>query len=262
MSKVDSELPERLGSAGATGLEQRLLRAATNERPSRELSERMARGIGLALPAIGAGGAASLSAKSAAAKSAISSSSLLPWLTGGLAAALVVGGLVALGSKAAPDRAPAPSAPTSTALKAAPVLPGAPLRPAAGAPAAGASPRTADDAAAKPLGSLVPQRNRAAATAATAATANELAKQVALVDGARAALASGRAEQALGIVREYQATYPRGTFRPEAAAIKIEALLKLGRKAEARASAEGFAAAYGPGPLADRVTRLAGIAQP
>jgi hypothetical protein len=257
MSKMDSELPERLASAGATGLEQRLLRAATNERPTRELSERMARGIGVALPAIGAGGAVGLTAKSAAAaKAAVSSSSFLPWLSGGLAAALLVGGLVALGSNAAPKRAPAPHAPTSTALKAAPELAALPLPSATGAPPTDASPQTADDAATKRLGSAASQRNRASATT------NGLAEQVALVDAARAALASGRAEHALGIVHEYQATYPRGAFRPEVAAIKIEALLKLGRKAEARASAERFAAAYGPGPLAERVTRLADIKQP
>jgi hypothetical protein len=93
-------------------------------------------------------------------------------------------------------------------------------------------------------------------------TTNELGKQIALVDAARAALGSGEAARALGIVREYQATYPGGTFRPEVAAIKIEALLKLGRESEARASAERFAATYGSGPLAERVARLAGIAKP
>lgn len=256
MSKMDSELPERLGSAGGTGLEQRLLRAATNERPTRELSERMARGIGVALPTIGAGGAVSLTAKStAAAKAAVSSSSFLPWISGGLAAALAVGGLVALQSNAAPDGAPALRAPSSTALKAAPELAAPPLLPATDPPT-DASPPIADDAATKRPGSPPSQRSR------TSATASELAEQVALVDAARAALGSGRAEHALGIVYEYQATYPRGTFRPEVAAIKIEALLKLGRKAEARASAERFATAYGPGPLAERVRRLADITDP
>ena len=93
-------------------------------------------------------------------------------------------------------------------------------------------------------------------------TANELANQIALVDAARAALASGGAARALASVRDYQTEYPHGTFRPEVAAIKIEALLKLGRKAEARALAERFAANYGAGPLADRVTRLVGTAEP
>lgn len=255
MSKMDRELPERLRSAGATGLEQRLLRAATNEQPTRELSERMARGIGVALPAIGAGGAASLSAKSAAAaaKAAVSSGSLLPWISGVLVAALVAGGFVALRPNATPARARALSAPISTAVKAAPELAAPAIPPAAATPPTDASPQTADDAATNALGSFASQRSRATTSA------NELPKQVALVDAARAALAAGGAERALSSVREYQAVYPRGPFRPEVAAIKIEALLKLGRKTEARASAESFAATYGSGPLAERVARLAGI---
>jgi outer membrane protein assembly factor BamD (BamD/ComL family) len=102
----------------------------------------------------------------------------------------------------------------------------------------------------------MPQRAR------ESATGNDLANQVALVDAARAALASGGAERALASVREYQTTYPGGAFRPEVAAIRIEALLKLGRKAEARALAERFPATYGPGLLADRVARMTGMTQP
>ena len=258
MSKMDSELPKRLGAADGPGLEQRLLRAATNEQPTRELSERMARGIGVTLPAIGAGGAASLTAKSAAAASkvTVSFSSLLPWISGALAAAVAVGGFIVLRPGMAPPRSPAFGAPMSTALRAAAKLAAPTLPPAAATPPTDASPQSMDDAATKPPGNFASQRSR------SLTTTNELAQQVALVDGARAALASGDAEHALGIVREYQATYPGGTFRPEVAAIKIEALLKRGRKTEARASAERFAATYGAGPLAERVARLAGIAQP
>ncbi len=42
MSKPEIDLPERLRAAGATDLERRLLDAAGRERPSHELSERMA----------------------------------------------------------------------------------------------------------------------------------------------------------------------------------------------------------------------------
>jgi len=63
-------------------------------------------------------------------------------------------------------------------------------------------------------------------------------------------------------VRGYQAEYPNGTFKPEVAAIKIEALVKLGRKTEARVLAERFSTTYGPGPLADRVARLASVPEP
>jgi hypothetical protein len=256
MSKMDSELPERLTSTGATGLERRLLRAATNEQPTRELSERMARGIGVALPAIGAGGAASLSAKSATAatKATVSSNSLLPWISGALTAALAVGGLVML--RPGPTPAAAPSRTAPAASQASPAGAASAL-PTAKAPVLDVAPQKAiAEPAPRPPAAAASSRSR------DSMTTNELGKQIALVDGARAALGSGGAARALGIVREYQATYPSGTFRPEVAAIKIEALLKLGRKTEARASAERFAATYGSGPLAERVARLAGIAQP
>jgi hypothetical protein len=82
------------------------------------------------------------------------------------------------------------------------------------------------------------------------------------VDAARSALASGSALRALSIVRDYQSQYPSGTFRPEVSAVKVEALVNLGRMTEARTLAERFVVAYGPGPLADRVARLAHIAEP
>ena len=63
-------------------------------------------------------------------------------------------------------------------------------------------------------------------------------------------------------VKQYQTRYPKGAFRPEAAAIKIEALVKLGHADEARALAKRFLIAHGPGPLADRVARLAGLNRP
>src|SRR5262249_13563502 len=51
MSRFGStSVPERLRSAGGTEFERRLLDAAANEQPSRELCERMALGIGVAPP--------------------------------------------------------------------------------------------------------------------------------------------------------------------------------------------------------------------
>jgi TolA-binding protein len=260
MSKKADELPERLRSVGARGLEQRLLRAASHERPTRELSERMARGLGVTLPAVGAGAAAGLATETAAAaaKTAVTSSSVVPWLSGTLAAALVVGGLVALRPS---TPTPTPTRPSLGASASQASL-GASASQASLAPTAVVAPRV--EAPAKPSDETSP-RPAVVASAQRArgtTTANELASQIALVDAARTALASGRADSALSGVREYQAKYPSGAFRPEAAAVKIEALLKLGRKAEARALAERFVSGYGPGPLADRVTRLVGIPQP
>jgi outer membrane protein assembly factor BamD (BamD/ComL family) len=89
----------------------------------------------------------------------------------------------------------------------------------------------------------------------------DLSDQLALVDAAHRALRDGDAASALALARKYQTEYPTGTFRPEAAAIRIEALGKLGRTAEAHALAGSFAKTYGPGPLADRVAALAGTTQ-
>ena len=86
--------------------------------------------------------------------------------------------------------------------------------------------------------------------------------QIFLVDAARDAIASGAADKALALLRQYQDKFPGGVFRPEAAALKIEALARLGRGTEVRALANHFVAEYGDGPLADRVRIVAGSTSP
>jgi len=258
MSKTERDLPERLSSAGASPLEQRLLKAASGELPSVELSDRMARAIGVSLPAAGLATLAAGSKTAAAATKAASGSALAPWLSGVVAVAIAAGAFVGTrpGARTAPAasaasvataaRSNAPAAITASSLPAAIPLGAPPSVEAEVLPKTGAR---------APVPPALP-RSR------SAATATELAAQIALVDAARAALASGAAAGALSSVRDYQADYPNGAFRPEVAAIKIEALMKLGRNSEARALAERFASSYGRGPLADRVTGLVGAAQP
>jgi outer membrane protein assembly factor BamD (BamD/ComL family) len=96
----------------------------------------------------------------------------------------------------------------------------------------------------------------------SAGTARDLRKQIALIDAARAAISASAGERALDLLRQYQEKYQGGTFAPEAAALKIEALAQLGRAAEARAGAERFRAQYGESPQTDRVLRAAGLAAP
>jgi outer membrane protein assembly factor BamD (BamD/ComL family) len=86
-----------------------------------------------------------------------------------------------------------------------------------------------------------------------------LSEQIALIDSARAAVASGAGERALGLLRQYRDKYPAGSFRPEAFALQVEALVKAGRNAEARALAERFVAEHAGTPLAKRVARIAGL---
>jgi outer membrane protein assembly factor BamD (BamD/ComL family) len=83
-----------------------------------------------------------------------------------------------------------------------------------------------------------------------------------LLDSAREAVSAGGGRRALEILRRYQDRYPTGSFRPEATAIKIEALLKLGRETEAHAMAEQFVAEHRGSLLSRRVAEIAGLPQP
>jgi hypothetical protein len=251
VSKQIADSVEPLRSGDATALERRLLDAASGERPSEELTARMASAIGIALPPSGlplSGGEGATGAGTAAPHAA-TSNSLVPWISGALVAAVVAGAFVV----GRGGNVPLPSSVSSDAT------PKAALSTVV-TPSLSVQPLRADDvpSAEKEPPVRAPAVQRAQGQGQMA----ELAAQIALVDSARTALAKGRAEQALSIVRDYQADYPSGAFRPEVSAIKIEALVKLGRKAEARALAERFVKAYGPGPLAERVSRLGGLTEP
>jgi hypothetical protein len=249
MSKTGTELPERLRDSGATDLERRLLHAASREQPSRALSERMAGAIGIAIPTPGSAlGEATKLGTQAVAKTTAASGSLGLWVSGALVAAVVAGAFVVTGPKT-PPTVSGPAAPSSTQGS-------APLPSPVSAPlAADLPPKAADGAG--PSGAASSQTQRARGPGSS-----DIAEQIALIDAARIALAGGSAERALTGMRQYQTRYPNGAFRPEAAAIKIEALVKLGRAAEARALAERFLVSHGPSPLADRVARLAGLNRP
>ena len=79
----------------------------------------------------------------------------------------------------------------------------------------------------------------------------------ALIDAARAAVKGGSSERALVLLRRYDSSYPGGAFRPEALALRIEALDQDGRRAEAQALARDFLARYPHSPVAERVARVA-----
>jgi hypothetical protein len=72
-------------------------------------------------------------------------------------------------------------------------------------------------------------------------------------------LLSGDGRGTLEVLRRYEAKYATGSFRPEATAIKIEALLKLGREGEARDLARRFVAEQRGTLLAKRVAELVGL---
>ena len=82
------------------------------------------------------------------------------------------------------------------------------------------------------------------------------------MDAARAAVSEHADRRALEILRRYQEKYPVGLFRPEATALKVEALIHLGRTSEARALAERFVAGHRGTLLAARVAEIAGLPKP
>lgn len=250
MSKDETDFPERLRSTGATNLERRLIDAAGRELPSRELSERMARSIGVTLAVTDMVGSEKTGTSVGTATKA--SSSLVPWLSGAIVATAIAIGVYIVTRPVAKPVVPPPAAAALSASAAASAP--APAVPSPNdAPATDAPPETDEDSLPK---------TAAAGRGRRGTIAGELANQIAMVDAARSALAAGNAQRALSLARQYQSEYARGAFAPEVSAVKIEALVKLGRMTEARTLAERFVVAYGPGPLAERVARLALIAKP
>jgi hypothetical protein len=249
MSGSITKLPEPLRTTGALELERRLLDAAAREEPSGEMLERMARSIGVATPVALAPSPPAAEAPLpgpglTSAGTATGTSTLLPWLSGAFVVAAVAGAVFA--TRPGSDELVAPRAIEPTA--AAQVT--ATHAPAVTAPAAVASSAAEEPARTASVPSAE-QRVRSPKA--------DIAEQIALIDEARSAISSGSAGRAIQLVRQYQSKYPSGSFGPEAIALRIEALTKLGRTAEARSAAERFVAQHRGSPLADRVARLTGL---
>jgi outer membrane protein assembly factor BamD (BamD/ComL family) len=74
-------------------------------------------------------------------------------------------------------------------------------------------------------------------------------------------MAAGASERALETLQRYLSKYPTGSFRPEATALKIETLVRMGRTKEARALADRFVADHRGSPLARRVSELTRVVE-
>jgi len=245
MSRSFPDLPERLLDGDATDFERRILKAGAQKLPSPELQARMARAIGVSATAVGVAGVATkLATDAAATKAAAGSSALLPWISMGVLGLVVAGAVVGTRAwKASP--AESGRAPAAVAAKAA-ITPS----PSAPSPSVAVMP-------APPSGEAAPSRRSRAST-----SVSDLQDQIAVIDLARSAVTARDGRRALETLRRYQDKYPLGHFRPEVAALKIEALVGLGRDAEARVLAERFIAEHNGSMLADRVAEIAGISRP
>jgi hypothetical protein len=239
MSRPTNDTPEPLLAEGATDFERRLLDAARREKPSATDSARMAKALGLAAGAVTLAApiaaADALAAKAAAAKVAATTAgatTVWPWVSVTLVGLAVAGAVMATRPS---SPVPHPAPPSASVA--------APVR----------SPVTVPPPEA-PVDTVVPDQRR------HTAPATDLSGQIALLDAARAAMAAGAGRRALETLRRYDERYPGGSFRPEVAALRVEALVKLGRDAEARVLAERFVAEHPGSLLAKRVAALASLA--
>src|SRR5262245_17498366 len=205
--------PDRLLASDATDFERRVLEAAQQKKPSSAASSRMAKALGIAMTVGTTTTATTVAAGATVTKVAATAGATAawPWVTVGVLG-LVVGGAV-IGTRATREARPPQVSPPAVTV---PAPPPAPPAPEPAKPALPAEP-PARAVAASP-------RVRAATTATS-----ELREQVALLDSARQAMSQGESRRTLEILRRYLDKYPSGTFRPEATAIKIEALMKVGR---------------------------------
>jgi len=232
---VSSDDPERVRVVGATELERKLLAAAGAELPDPELRARMARAIGLS------GVATSAAAPASGGSSAGGATLSWPVISASVAALALTGAAIGYTSHRAEREMPA-----EVAARPAPLAPASPLPPPV-LPVATAAP-----AARVPAPAPRPRRSVAAAPV------SDLRGEIALLDAVRAAVAAGSDARALALLRRYEARYPTGTFRPEATALRIEVLARLGQTRQAEALGADFLAAHPDSPLAARVRRALG----
>jgi hypothetical protein len=96
-------------------------------------------------------------------------------------------------------------------------------------------------------------RATAASAKPTTSGAPPLSVEIALVQQAARALASGDAEVAMDLLDTYRRDCPRGVLAEEASALRVQALVQTGHAAEAKALAQRLVAAHPDGVLASRL---------
>ena len=224
--------PKLLGQEGATDFERRWLSAARAEEPPPELVNRIERALGL-----GPGAAAPQAPREPQAPrvpAATAKGGLSALRIAGLSALGVGGavGLVLLLTRATPPTPPVDRPP--------PIVESAPIvtAPPSAAPA------------------IAPAPDAPTADRRPPSKTGALGDEIALIDGARAALAAGSPGQALSLLERYRARHPHGMLLPEALAMRIEAIDRGGEHARARALGRAFLTEYPNSPLAQRVAHL------
>jgi TolA-binding protein len=86
--------------------------------------------------------------------------------------------------------------------------------------------------------------------------------ELAALERARSVLASGEAARALALLDSYRARFPRGSMVPEAAVLRIEALVGAGDLAAAQRAGDAFLADQPQSPYAAHIRSLIGGPNP
>jgi hypothetical protein len=251
---VNPDDPTPLARQDADPLVHALLRAGQRERAPKGSEERV-------LAVLGVGGAAGGAAALASVAKLAARLGPKGMLMSGVIAAAVIGVGVwtffDASRHAPPLVAPAPVAPSPIAPPLAATSPGAPSI-AAPEPAAPNVPvtRIEDLPSSQASGAASAKATPSPRTAPPGELGPSLAREVELVEAARAALARGDASAALRSLDTYDREIPAGTLSPESRVLRIEALVRSGSDANrvrANALGDAFLAANPNGPQARRV---------
>ncbi|CAN5893590.1 hypothetical protein BH11MYX4_BH11MYX4_60880 [soil metagenome] len=237
----DEHDPRRLlDEGGAPGELRSLLRAGRSEVPNEAQMLALAAKLGVlgglgGLGGAGAAGAGGAGAKGAAGAGAAIKASLAMKVIGTVALIGVAGGGAALVVRHGGETVDAPVG----------IVASAAASPSARSSAsAGASASTRELASAAPTASVVPT---SATSATTTATTNRVVEspeaEVKLLERAQDALRT-RPDEALALCADHVKRFPSGMLVQEREVIAVEALVKTGRKDEARARADRFKARF------------------
>lgn len=258
--------PRRLIQSG--GIAQRLLDSASLDKPG-PAARRHAASLAATASSFArtsSGGSGTYRAGGASGRSAPPAKTLATWVAVGAAASVALG---IAGSRlltpGGPSHAAAPldALPTLTQPARSPDIaaePATPLQPAPElAPAPSASNADNGPAEAAHIEPWVPSPVASAAGAAPAPVAPRPSTAASLdeahqIEAARAALSRGDCPRAVAQLDAYDSSHPNGQLKPEAMALRIQALTNMGKTTEARALASEFVQKYPQHPLLGRVS--------
>jgi Outer membrane lipoprotein len=195
---------------------------------------------------------ASLPSAVPAAKPSSASSSVVRWSVVGVCAVTLAGlGWLATSSSRGDDL---PARPAESVPVAAPTAPSSALASTPTPESTSAPAISVDDL--PQARNAPPIRSAAFAQPAASASASTFREELAMVEAARSALASGDTDVCLKALDRHDAKFPDGALASEADITRIEAHAKNGQNARARALADRFLTRHPTSPYVERVRSL------